>query len=319
METSTPQPTYHSEAERPFTSPQDYYRLRDFGQKFEATIAFLRKHGPNLYRVLLVPSAAAVGVMVLFFVVMATSSLGSAGSLSGPFGLFALMAPYFTVFFVLLMAAFVVVFAMLYGFVKCRMYHPDPTAKLTVAEVWAVSRPYILPLLGYGLVALVIYFVAALFLVLPGFYVGVVFMLLPSVVVFEDAGLGQTLNRCFTLISGKWWSTFGLVFICSVATMMIVFALTAISGFLMLPLRLLSDSIGGNLGLVVVQGLQMGLQFLMFPVMYLLLMFQYFNLVERKDHVSLRWSAEQLGQTGAAPAATPDDNLFRPSYGDQTL
>ncbi|RTQ50047.1 hypothetical protein EJV47_10415 [Hymenobacter gummosus] len=319
METPRPVYQYQPETQYSFTTPQEFYRLRDFGQKFEATIAFVRKHGLNMYRVLLIPALLAVVPMlaVSLFQILNRPTQVDPGdwravlASSGP-GLGAVI--------ILSLTVYMVLYAMFYSFVKLRMYQPDPTAKLTPQEVWAHARGYVLPLMGYAFVAVVLVLLAMMFLFLPGIYVGVVFSMLLPIVVFEDAGLGRSISRSFSLMSGKWWSTFGLIVVGSMAL-----------GIITVPLSLFSQGAavavvaGGGfaskVALAVAQLVQLVVQLLLAPLFNLLLLFQYFNLVERRDHVSLQWRAEQLGQTPAAAqaAAAPDDNLFRPSYGDQSL
>ena len=322
---ATPASTYAhlSEAQRTFTTPQDFYRLRDFGLKFEATISFLRQHGGNLYRVLLVPLLVALVPLILIAVLFAQNF--SIDMLQGQTGSgvstgMALMIPAFMAVGLLILAALMVQYVMLYGFVKRRMQQPDPQVLISAAEAWDEGKRYLLPLLGYSIIATVLVGLGFLLLALPGIYLAIALVLLPSVVVFEDADLGGTFSRCLTLIKGKWWSTFGLWFVASMAVGMV-------SGGVGMVISILGAIVGikdpnnAVIGVAVAQAVQMGINFLLYPVLYVLLMFQYFNLVERKDYVSLQWRAEQLGQTAGGPAAgsASDDSLFRPSYGDQTL
>ncbi|WP_460677226.1 hypothetical protein [Hymenobacter coalescens] len=317
MEPQRPAPVYQAESAHSFTTPQDFYRLRDFGQKFEATLAFLGKHGPNLYKVLLVPLAVALVPLALLILLAASNQeLFERNSMVG-----LTMLPAFIGLGLLILAALMAQYAMIYGFVKCRMHQPDPAQPLTVGEVWAEARQHILPLLGYFLVAAVLIGIGMLFLILPGIYLYVVLLLLPCVVVFEGSELGTSFSRCFSLIKGKWWSTFGLFLVASIAIGMISGGLgTIMAGALIATdADVPTDGVMGA-GFVLTQAIQMAVNFILYPVLYILLMFQYFNLVERRDHVSLQWRLEELGLTPTIPAGpASDDAPFRPSYGDQTL
>ena len=315
---------FQSDAQRTYTTPQDFYRLRDFGQKFEAAFAFLKKHGGNLYRVMLVPLLLALVPLVIVAVLFArnfnpAALAGRAGLESG----LLLMMPAFFGLGVLILAALMAQFVLLYGFVKLRMRQPDPAVSIAAAEAWNEGKRYLLPLIGYSVVAAVLVTIGLFLLFLPGIYLATVLVLLPSVVVFEDADLGTSFSRCFALIKGKWWSTFGLYMIAYVAIAMVSGGVGMVITIISTVLSLKDPS--GNatvVGIALAQSVQMGINLLLYPVLYVLLMFQYFNLVERHDHVSLQWQAEQLGQTPGGPTGadpTPDDNLFRPSYGDQAL
>ncbi|MCC3157378.1 hypothetical protein LJ737_09010 [Hymenobacter sp. 15J16-1T3B] len=324
MATPTPTYVYQSEAQRSFATPQDYYRLRDFGQKFEATIAFLRKHGGNMYRILLLPLLAAIVPLAVLMTVFGRSfRFNQFGNSSGASSQAVLMMPALFGLVVLMLAALLVQYAMLYGFVKRRMYQPDPAVPISAGEAWDEGKRYLLPLIGYSLVAGVLVVLGYFLLLLPGIYLSIAVLLLPSVVVFEDADLGSIFSRCLQLIRGKWWSTFGLYMVASMAIGMLSAGVGVVLGIFTAGFSLkAADTQAAFTAVAVLQAVQLGINLLLVPTVYVLLMFQYFNLVERRDHVSLQWRAEQLGQTPGGPTG-PDgpaaDDLFRPSYGDQAL
>lgn len=324
--TPTPVSAYLTESERTFTTPRDYYRLRDFGQKFEAAIAYMRRHGLNMYRVLLLPLLLSALPLVL----LAAAALAMSQQLAewtggfdpkNPFDTLAAVLPLVGLLLLGLGLIMGVMYAMLFGFMKCRMAQPDPAVKLSTAEVWQVARGYVLPLLGYFFVTSVLSVVGWFLFLIPGVYLFVVFLLLPNVLVFEDQGFGRNFGRSFSLIRGKWWSTFGLYVIGAMILGMLSFMVNMVVMVVMVPLSLVADPTLVTVVTAISQFLMMALQFLLFPLVSVLLLFQYFNLVERRDHVSLQWRVEELGQTPAAAqpnAAAPDDSLFRPSYGDPT-
>ncbi|GAB3837906.1 hypothetical protein [Hymenobacter jeollabukensis] len=328
MATPTPPFAYQSDAQRTFATPQDYYRLRDFGQKFEATSVFLRRHGGNLYRVMLLPLLVAIVPLATLMILFgrnfrsgqAYGQLGQGNSIS-----LALMSPAIFGLVVLVLAAMLVQYAMLYGFVKRRMYQSDPTATISAGEAWDEGKRYLLPLIGYSIVAGVFVMIGYVLLILPGIYLSIAVLLLPCVVVFEEADLGSTLSRCLQLIRGKWWSTFGLYIVASIAMWMLAAGLGAVLTIVTALFGAKSaDGEAVMSTVIVAQAVQISINLLLTPIIYVLLMFQYFNLVERRDHVSLQWRAEQLGQAPEGPGspsgpAGPDDALFRPSYGDQAL
>ncbi|UYZ59294.1 hypothetical protein [Hymenobacter latericus] len=315
MPTSTLAP--RTESERTFTTPQDFYRRRDFGQKFEATFAFLGKHGGNLYRVLLVPMVVTMAAMAgLFFSVLSSAFAGGS-----PSSVQVMMMPAYIGLVIIAMLAMLATYTMMYAFVKRRMESPDATAPLTAAEVWAEARPHMLPLVGYGIVAGICVALGFMLLIIPGVYLTMAMYLLPCVIVFEGADLGQTLSRCVGLIRGKWWSTFGLMFVGGLGVGILSAAVGGVIGLVLGFMGFFSSDEFGSAGFALIQSVQMALNMALYPVLFLLLMFQYFNLVERRDGVSLQWRVQEIGQmpqpgTGPTPA---DDTLFRPSYGDPTV
>lgn len=85
------------------------------------------------------------------------------------------------------------------------------------------------PLVG-GIVAIVIIFV-------PLIYILTIFSLFFPIVILENTGFGYAFGKCFRLVKGRWWNTFGVV---------IVSAIVVYAGFLLvsLPFSILS---GGSI------------------------------------------------------------------------
>ncbi|GAL87236.1 hypothetical protein Solca_4232 [Sporocytophaga myxococcoides] len=72
--------------------------------------------------------------------------------------------------------------------------------------------------IGGGIMAVILGFLSSLLTMAPFFYVAVTLSILMSVCVFEQKGFWSGVGRAFSLISGRWWRTFGIVlamsFIC---------------------------------------------------------------------------------------------------------
>ncbi|WP_400193894.1 hypothetical protein [Hymenobacter sp. B81] len=306
-------------ARPPFTRPQDFYKLRDFGQKFEATIAFLRQYGGNLARVLL---PVLIPVLAALVLLAGSGVVGNFGKVNpnDEEARQTLTSPLLWIAVLMFVAAYLLLIALLYGFVKRRMENPDPLAVISSAEVWADVRGRLLPLFAQTVLAYICVMIGMVLLVIPGLYLGLALLLLPAIVLFERGPEASSfgLSRALSLIRGKWWSTCGLVVVGSMAAALVA---VVVSGLVALLLSLGGLDMASGTGLLTVQLVQNLVSFALAPFTYLLLLFQYFNLVERRDGVSLQWKVEQLGRpaSAAAPATDADGSLFRPSYGDQTL
>lgn len=153
--------------------------------------------------------------------------------------------------------------------------------------------------LGAGIVTGIIVVIGFLFLLIPGIYLSVVLSLLTLVIVMEGDPLFEAISRCFYLIKGKWWSTFGLLFIMAIIVSMMQFAFnipTTIITFTRafhdeLPTFDLTNilaNIFSTLGVA-----------LIYPLTYIALAFQYFNLVELKESAGLKLEIEQSANTVA--------------------
>ena len=129
----------------------------------------------------------------------------------------------------------------------------------------------------------------------------------------EDLGPMQALRRCFYLIKGKWWSTFGLVMVMFLiqSTMSYLFAIP-MYGLLMMDVLQLSKTGTGHDSSLLMQAatlLYAGSAVLLLALPLLAMGFQYFNLAERRDSIGARQQLALLGQT-ATPEAT--NSYYRP-------
>jgi hypothetical protein len=300
-----------------FTKPADFWQQRDFGKKISATFEFMGAHWRPLGQVLLylvVPMALVQGILNA---VLQSQVLGAfrqtfydhstgGGYLSNRMAMYtaALQSPLYLLNNVLATALHTVLVLSVYGYVLRCVYPTEAGGPVTVADVWeVVKRQFVGTFFSlYG-----VWFVIALsFLVLlvPGIYMSVVLSLFFVVRVLEDSGFGTTINRCVSLIRGKWWSTFGLL----VVMLLIIYFMFAsvgivaalFGGFRSLLLRPGSPS---SSFLVVISAFSGLLTLLLYPPVLLAIAFQYFNLVELKEGVGLRLLVDKLGQAQALPEA----------------
>lgn len=153
--------------------------------------------------------------------------------------------------------------------------------------------------LGAGIISVIIIAIGFVFLIIPGIYLSIVLSLLTLVIVMEGDPSFEAISRCFYLINGKWWSTFGLLIIMGIIVSMMQFAFnipTTIITFTKafhqeLPTFDLTNilaNIFSTLGLA-----------LIYPLSYIALAFQYFNLVELKESAGLKLEIEQSANTVA--------------------
>lgn len=325
-----------------FTQEADFRKEREFGQKISATFDFIRVHWRPLGRVLLytvVPAALVYGlVSSALQVTLLKQSLqtlsGEQVGLKMNWNLTAAMmsSPAYWVNAVLGAAFVSLVILSVYGYVLCCLRGPaaaqaSPTggafenqqfmgggfgsggefgrAEVTVADVWTIIRrefpSTVLALLGLYVVVMLGLFV----LVIPGLYLSVMLSLFFIVKLVEGTGFGATIGRCWQLIKGKWWSTFGLIFVMSLllgALLQLAGIIGSLLGGSALSLLRTSSAAPSALFTVVVTVLTTGLTLFFYPPLLLVLAFQYFNLVERREGVGLRGLVGQLGQ--AAPTVS---------------
>lgn len=330
---------------RPFTREADFRQERDFGAKINATFEFIRANFRPLAKTLayfVLPGALVAGVGLGTFTNMiynqmpalgtrqaaptATSFLTNVPALMGGMGVGMLA----------IMGSFLLIIGALYSFVRVRMALPA-TDDVQPAQVWAFMRPRLgkalLAVLALGLVwGAVGAVLGAAFVgtvaggVLHrsnpgGFFLGalglwgllawlaVVMSLFFPVLWLEDAGIFQAMRRAFFLIKGKWWSTFGVLMISGiiqsfVAFLFIIPQYAVMFGKLLKIPFLSSDLLGIAAQCIYVLGM-----LFTYAIPLLAVMFQYFNLVERREGTGGFLLLSQLGQ---APAPGVAGGTYRP-------
>ena len=151
-----------------------------------------------------------------------------------------------------------------------------------------------------ALITLVSEFLFLLFFVPFGimFYLMGVFSLYFPIYVFEDRGLdvGTIINRCFKLVRGNWWKTFGVFMITSIIVG-VVSSIFFIPPYLMMIFELLQLEGGSEEEILnaINKNWFMTLFFILYALArfilgFLILVgvsFQYFNLVEEKEATGL--------------------------------
>jgi len=317
-------PVPHLDAALRYDQALDFWQERDFGQKFSAVFDFLRVHWQPLGRVLLYlvgPLALLQAILLVVMQYQLFGSLGRFGRPDSPYGLGMNFAGFFTspTYFgsTLLGTAFYAVLVLsVYGYLLECLYPSQPGQPIGVPQVWAVVKQQFVStffsLLGLGLLVLVGFFV----FLIPGVYLSVALSLFFVVKLVEGGDFATTLSRCLSLIKGKWWSTFGLIFMMLLLVGLLLRGATLVLGLVVAGLAGagllggLSHSLLNPTVLLAVFGVLSTLGVLLvYPLLLLTIAFQYFNLVERREGVGLRALIQQLGQP--APAG-PHHATYRP-------
>jgi hypothetical protein len=330
-----------------YLTPANFWQERDFGAKISATFEFLGAHWRPLGKCLVyfvLPFTLLMGIGLGFFTNSMFDQMGGAMAAkqsgwhstvgapsSSPFGMvsFGGMA----LAFVGGMLAFLVQAGTVLGYLRARLHLPADQP-VTPAAVGAELRArlgrmvLVIVLLGVGYMA--VSFTALLLVgmlagiggsgigMVLGFplvwglimYLAVVLSLFFPVLWLEDNSLAGTLSRCFQLIKGRWWATFGLLAVVGIiqSTIAVVFVLPQYAVMFGKMLRvpgLDSDLLGVLAQCMFAAGIVFT-----YALPLLAMSFQYFNLAEQKEGWGLRLLVHELGQPQAVPAA--ESSHYRP-------
>lgn len=208
-----------------------------------------------------------------------------------------------TYFLLLLFSVSGAVLVKIIVFAHMKLYAESSTKEVAFEEIFEEVKANFIRVFFSVIGISILMLVGFAFLVIPGIYLMVVFAMFLPVMIIERAGFFESINRSFFLISGKWWSTFGLLFITAiiVETGAFVFYLPM---YVFQILRLLKVTTDGGVNIFEITSAVFSTVGVLF--MYSLFSFaigmQYFNLVERREGKGLRSYIDTIG------TATPSQN-----------
>ena len=300
-------------------------KARSFGEKINATFEFIRLNFKPLVwsmTVISLPAIliATVSVIMIWEEFMDFFSMVGAGNPEEiPWDLF----NYGLILTVASLLAFIFVQVTILEYLN--IYREKRSNQITVSEVWdkvkeSIVKTFVISFLlalvfigVYGIMVLLavglqdVPFLAVLVIIVSIFvifYAAVAISIFYNILINENRDIsdfGSILNRCFFLIKGKWWSTFGIIFISS----LIVGGLTYLVNIPMFILGMGSfmfdpESIDPNdpsaifSAMAILYGVNIFLRFFLQIIPTLAVSFQYFNLVELKEAKGLMSEISQM-------------------------
>ena len=159
--------------------------------------------------------------------------------------------------------------------------------------IWLTSLIVFIPILGIIIfIPLVIYLSVAMSKVF-------------FIMIYERENVFNAISRSFNLISGKWWSTFGLLIVCYLIQSVISFVLVlptyvvhvvALYHTLQDGLASFQLSTWESVLSIVLTSISLIGANLLYAISLIAIAFQYFNLVEMKEGAGLMQEIEQMGK-----------------------
>lgn len=307
--------------------------MRDFSNKMNATFEFFKQNFKSLIRTLLF----LVGPPSLILSLLFGSILGDyMRAVFGMMGGGAEFAEFFTPNFFLKLIIIVIVgtissvvfMSAVINYVI--LYREKQSNNIEVEEVWSRVKKtfgmYLGTMIGWFVLAIVAYIVMIIpFALLGAGSTGIAFILILACIIlyfyllvanslvfvirgFEPVGFFESFGRSMYLIRGKWWSTFGLFFIFYLITIVISYA--AFIPWMMIKnissLHTVEQAREATNDVdwfaMLTMGIQYIISYMIGSLLLIALIFQYFNLVERKESKGLMDKMGSLG-TGENPGS----------------
>lgn len=276
----------------------EFYRMRDFGQKLNATIEFIRTNFGKFFLSLLLiagPAALIMGLAMKDF--MATAfriSVNQPGDPDAVMSMFGL-----NYFLMIGVSIFLGVMLSLTCYSYMELYRSREVTDFSVTDVFrnAISR------FGAAFVLLILIaitvFISFFFFMLPALYFSVALSLALPILFFEKVGPIEAYKRSFRLISEKWWSTFGILVVSAIISYVaaMIFSVPFYGVYIFEVFSLASNvdepdpssfiNMFSSWYMAASMIIMMIGSYLSYAIVIVALSFQYFNLAERANAYGL--------------------------------
>ena len=271
---------------------------RDFGQKINATFDFVVQNFKPL-AISLLYIAGPLSLVGGFFmgsyqsgILEMQKSVLESGSSSFD-GIYQMVGTVFLLSFFLILAN--IISSLVIG--AYFLEYEAGNRNITPEIVWNRLKGYIGKALIFNFVMGIAVVAGIVFFLLPGIYLGVTLSLMTMILMRENLDLGDTFRRCFYLIKDKWWSTFGLLFVMGIVSSIIGYAFQ-IPTLILTVMSSLQVKLANTEVLMTISGVigTVG-GGLVRSLVLIAIVFQYYNLVERREGSGILDAIDNIGKT----------------------
>lgn len=280
----------------------DLRRTRDFSAKINATFEFVKQNVTPLAKALIYIAGPFLLLQGLFTGLYQKQVL-STGSSTNPLAVFSSEAfSWLGVSVVFSVFGYLCCLIVITEFMRLYALHEEPET-ISLQEIWEGVKRNIMKMIGVGILVSILLTIATIFFIIPGIYLSIVLSLVVPIIIIEDKAFGEAFSRCFYLISEKWWSTFGLILVTSIiaGVMALVFTIPQYIFTYIISTHKLSGgsaepALWEQAGLIISSMLYTFGGSLLRSIVIIAVVFQYYNLVERKESLGLLSKVDAFGK-----------------------
>ena len=277
----------------------ELHTQRDFAQLMNSAFLYVRLH----FRTLVIALACAVAPLKLLQMVAMKLYSKHAGTTTyrwlreHPTSSFTewtlftqTLSP--SLFVVIFFTVFINLTIALIVFSHVIEYEENHQRPITLTSIWERIEVDLFSGMGLWFTMAFLLLIASTFLVIPGIYLAIPFLIALLIHMREGTSIPDTLRRSLSLYKGQWWVGFGLVAVLLLIQLAFAFGmgLSVILLYRFLPPVIVISFKGFVNVLVSVVGS------FATAVMYVAMALQYYNLLEQKEGIGLLNRVEAIGQ-----------------------
>ncbi|MCU4176282.1 hypothetical protein [Carboxylicivirga sp. N1Y90] len=276
-------------------------KRRDFSDVINVTFKFIKQEFKPFFGTIatysIIPIIGASVLAVFYttdsFQLYFQGLVDNNSSIATPdFGMYGLMM-------LVSMLCYLIVMGISYEYLN--LYNERGRGNFTGGDVASAFGKNFLSLIAYFIVVYIITIIASIFFIIPGIYLGIVLSLIFMVKTVENKGFSRNWSRCFELIKGNWWNTFGLLIILSIIV-------GVSSSIFTMPTMIYSFTKGitmaqGGEGefdkkiMIVFSLISTFASYMIYSVIYLGIGFQYYSLAARDNSQSILERINKIGES----------------------
>jgi hypothetical protein len=319
----------------------DLHRTRDFGRKLNAIVEFIRYNSKPFSKAMLFVAGPFIllgSVLITHFMnlyMTMTANIAGGGTFNTDFWTAGSLVSLVLGAFVLIIGSIVLITTV---FSYVILYDQKKSNEISVNEVWTLVKSnvwkilgsllaflaisiglYILLILLMGLLAVIhplLIFIAFIAIFIAILFLSALFFLTLFVQVYEKLGITAAVNRALFLIRENWWSTVAIIIVTSILQSIISSAFI-IPMYINIFVYAFHSAEGGgtmddpSLTFQIINYVSLAFYMLASYLFYMLpllgIVFQYFNLTEKKEAKGLMDRLETFGTT---PNVTDGDEHY---------
>lgn len=308
----------------------ELHKVRDFSGVFSDAVNFIKQNFRGIGKSLVVivaPVYTLATVLVSFLSVRIIDAMNGMANTYSPYGnaygrgMLALFSdPALWLSILVYFSAFILAFSVIFAYIK--LYNEKELHEtITPNEVWQYTWRKSLKFLGYSIVYTIIFMIAYFLLmlvltligfvpiigpiimvfVLLGLFVGVYtfFTVLVPVIYYEDEGIIESLSRTVSLLKGSFWQTLLINMVAYIMVQAVAWGFYFV--FMML---FMTGSIGMEkfdidtlkIIFIIFFALTPIALFFAYLFQYSISSFNYFSLLEKRDHVGLKKKVNAINE-----------------------
>ncbi len=273
-------------------------QIREFGEVFNATFAFIKQEIKPLGMSLLVFVLPVILLLSIIMVIFSSMSFGvfTRPDIVGTSTFYMKFVQLYLVFIVMAILLQTMIMVTVYSYLNLYLKKIE---NIGIPEMFAEIRTNFFPVFGASILGSIVILIGLVCCFLPGIYLGVSLSMFTVALVIEKKGIGNAFSRSFQLSHKQWGYTF-LIMLVSIILIYVISVVLNIPGMIIGFTSIFHNFQNPvnpyekyGIIYIIYTAVVSSITYLLYVIPALLIAFQYFNIVESTEKTSL---IEEIGE-----------------------